>query len=151
MGRPFEGRFGSWTATIQFDPAKPEDARIRVVIPTRSAKTGEAYFDENISQGDWFDATRYPEAVFEMNEGVFKDSETKYEATGILNLKGQRLPLRLPFTLEINGANAKMHAEITLQRLDLGLGRDTAAQAKGDEEWVQNDVRVVIDVLAARQ
>jgi cytochrome b561 len=151
MGRPFEGRFQNWTATIQFDPAKPQDARIRVAIPTASARTGEPYFDENISQGDWFDAAKYPEAVFEVNEGVFKDSETQYEATGVLTLKGQRYPLRLPFTLEINGANAKMHGEITLQRLDLGIGRDTLAEAKGDEEWVANDVRVVIDVVATRQ
>jgi len=151
MGRPFEGRFGKWDATIQFDPASPKDARIRVVIPTISAKTGEPYFDDSISQGDWFDSAKFPEAVFEVNEGVFKDSETEYEATGVLTVKGVRYPVRLPFTLEINGANAKMHGETTLQRLDINIGKDTLAQAKGDEEWVQNDVRVVIDVVATRQ
>ncbi len=86
-----------------------------------------------------------------MNEGVFKDSETEYEATGILNIKGQRVPVRLPFTLNISGATAKMHGEVTLKRLDLGIGRDTLAEAKGDEEWVQNDVIVEIDVVATRQ
>ena len=60
MGRPFEGRFEKWSATIQFDPAKPQDARIRVVIPTVSAKTGEPYFDDSISQGDWFDCSQAP-------------------------------------------------------------------------------------------
>jgi hypothetical protein len=62
-----------------------------------------------------------------------------------------RYPVRLPFTLEINGANAKMHGETTLQRLDIDIGKDTLAEAKGDEEWVQNDVRVVIDVVATRK
>jgi cytochrome b561 len=151
MGRPFEGRFEKWDATIQFDPANPKDARIRVVIPTVSAKTGEPYFDDSISQGDWFDSAKHPEAVFEVNEGVFKDSETEYEATGVLTVKGVRYPVRLPFTLEINGANAKMHGETTLQRLDIDIGKDTLAEAKGDEEWVQNDVRVVIDVVATRK
>ena len=78
MGRPFEGRFETWTATIQFDPAKPEDARIRVVIPTSSAKTGEPYFDENITPGRLVRRRRsIPEAVFEVNEGVFKDSRDR--------------------------------------------------------------------------
>ncbi|HET6344455.1 MAG TPA: YceI family protein, partial [Myxococcota bacterium] len=151
MGRPFEGRFEKWDAAIQFDPANPRDARIRVTIPTISAKTGEPYFDDSISQGDWFDSAKFPDAVFEVNEGVFKDSETQYEATGVLTVKGVRYPVRLPFTLEINGANARMHGETTLQRLDIDIGKDTAAEAKGDEEWVQNDVRVVIDVVATRQ
>ena len=41
--------------------------------------------------------------------------------------------------------------EITLKRLALGVGSSTLAEAKGDEEWVQDDVAVVIDVVATRQ
>lgn len=152
MGRPFEGRFEQWTANIQFDPARPKDARIRVVIPTKSAKTAEPYFNDSLPEADWFDASKHKEAVFEVNEGVFKDSETKYEATGVLTVKGVKYPLRLPFTLNISGATAKMHAEITLKRLELGIGRGTPAKkTSGDEEWVQDDVGVVIDVVATRQ
>jgi len=152
MDRPFQGRFEQWTANIQFDPAKPQDARIRVVIPTISAKTQEPYFNDSLPEADWFDASKHKEAVFEVNEGVFKDSETKYEATGVLTVKGVKLPIRLPFTLNINGATAKMHGEITLKRLDLGIGRGTATtKAAGKEEWVQDDVGVVIDVVATRQ
>ncbi len=151
MGRPFEGRFGKWDATIQFDPAKPENARIRVVIPTATADAGDPYFNENITQGDWFDVQKHPEAVFEVSQGVAKKSEREYEATGALTLKGQTYPVRLPFTLDISGDTAKMHGEATLKRLDLGVGRDTLAEAKGDEEWVQNNVVVVIDVVATRQ
>ncbi len=151
MGRPFEGRFTQWTATIQFDPDKPEDARIRVVIPTASVSTGEAYFDENVTQGDWFDVTAHPEAVFEVNEGVFKDGPTQYEATGVLTFKGVRHPVRLPFTLEIDGATARMHGETTLQRLTLGVGSATIAEPQGDAEYVADDVVVVVDVVATRQ
>jgi cytochrome b561/polyisoprenoid-binding protein YceI len=152
MDRPFEGRFEQWTANIQFDPAKPQDARIRVVIPTVSAKTAEPYFNDSLPEADWFDASKHKEAVFEVNEGVFKDSETQYEATGVLTVKGVKHPVRLPFTLNINGATAKMHAEITLKRLELGIGRGTPAKkASGNEEWVQDDVGVVIDVVATRQ
>ena len=129
------------------------DARIRVVVPIASIDAGDPYFTENVTQGDWLDAKNNPEAVFEVNQGVFKDSETQYEATGILTLKGQKLPVRLPFKLEINGANAKMHGEVTLQRLDAGIGKGTLAKkpAKGDDEWVDDDIKVIVDVVATRQ
>ncbi len=157
MGRPFEGRFTDWTADIRFDadaapsPQTPIPASIRVAIKTRSAATGEPYFDENVSQGDWFNAFQHPEAVFEVNEGVFKDSATEYEATGVLTLKGVRHPLRLPFTLQVEGGEARMHAELGMSRTGLGIGRATLTAEQGDAEWVADEVRLVIDVVAVRQ
>lgn len=157
MGRAFEGRFPGWTAQIQLDtdaPASkdtPVDGYVRVAIPMAKVTTGEPYFDENVTQGDWFDVSKHPEAVFEVKGGVFKDSDTQYEATGVLTLKGVDHPVRLPFTLAIDGATATMHGEITLKRLALGVGADTLAEEKGDAEWVQDDVAVVIDVVATRQ
>jgi hypothetical protein len=44
-----------------------------------------------------------------------------------------------------------MHGEVTLSRLTLGVGAGTAAKASGDAEWVADDVKVVIDVVATRQ
>ena len=158
MGRPFEGRFTQWTAQIQLDtdatppnPNTPVDGYIRVAIPLSSAQTGEPYYDENVSQGDWFDVAKYPEAVFEVTGGVFKDSDTQYEATGVLNIKGGVHPVRLPFTLAIDGSTATAHAETTLKRMALGIGAGTLTEEKGDAEWVQDDVLVVIDLVATRQ
>ncbi len=157
MGQPFEGRFSKWTAQIQLDaaapanPDKPIDGYIRVVIPMSSAQTGEPYYDENVGQGDWFDVAKHPEAVFEVTGGVFKDSDTQYEATGILKLKGVDHLVRLPFTLKIDGQTATAHGETTLKRLALGVGAETLTEAKGDAEYVQDDVLVVIDIVATRQ
>ena len=90
--RPVEGRFAKWDATIQFDPAKPQDTRVRVVIPTAQADAGDPFFNDSLADVDWFNVRQHPEAVFEINEGVFKDSETQYEATGVLTVKGVPLP-----------------------------------------------------------
>jgi len=157
MGRPFEGSFSGWKADIQLDtnaPASkdtPVDGHIRVAIPMASVNTGEPYYDENVTQGDWFDVAKYPEAVFEVTGGVFKDSDTQYEATGVLTLKGAQTPVRLPFTLALDGATATAHAEITLQRMALGVGKGTYIAEKGDAEWVADDVKVIIDIVATRQ
>ena len=157
MGRPFEGSFSGWKADIQIDtdaPASkdtPVDGYIRVSIPMASVNTGEPYFDENVTQGDWLDVAKFPEAVFEVTGGVFKDSDTQYEATGVLTLKGLKHPVRLPFTLSLNGATATAHAETTLKRMALGVGTGTYIEEKSDAEWVADDVKVIIDLVATRQ
>ena len=69
----------------------------------------------------------------------------------MLVLKGVRHPLRLPFTLDIAGNEARMHAEIGMSRLALGVGRATLAAEQGDAEWVADEVRLVVDVVATRQ
>jgi cytochrome b561/polyisoprenoid-binding protein YceI len=152
MGRPFEGRFNGWTADIRFDPDRPEVSTVRVVIPTAQAKTGEAYFDENLPEGDWFDSRTHADAVFEVAPGgVLRNSNGTYDATGVLTLKGQRFPLRLPFQLRIDGATAQMNAQLTVKRTELGVGRDTLTAERGDEEWVADDVALVITVVATRR
>ena len=40
MGKAFKGSFGAWQASIDFDPAKPEAAKVAVTIDLASAKTG---------------------------------------------------------------------------------------------------------------
>jgi polyisoprenoid-binding protein YceI len=157
QGDAFEGRFPDWTAQIQLDtaapanPDKPVDGYIRVAIPMGKVATGEPYFDESVTQGDWFDVAKHPEAVFEVTGGVYKLGDTQYEATGVLKLKGVDHPVRLPFTLTIDGNTATARGEITLQRLTLGVGAGTPAKAEGNAEWVANDVAVMINVTATRQ
>lgn len=157
MGTAYEGKFPEWTAQIQLDTdaapnqQTPVDGYVRVAIPVGKITTGQSYFDENVVQGDWFDVPNFPEAVFAVTGGVYKLSATSYEATGVLKLKGVDHPVRLPFTLAIDGTTATMHGEVTVARLDLGIGKATAHEAAGDAEWVGNDVQIIVDVVASRQ
>lgn len=157
MGTDYEGVFPDWTAQIQLDTdaapnqETPVDGYVRVAIPLAKVSTGQSYFDGNVTQGDWFDVASHPEAVFEVTGGIYKLSATAYEATAVLTIKGQDHPVRLPFTLAVDGSTATMHGEVTLSRLDLGVGKATAAEARGDEEWVRDGVQVIVDVVATRQ
>ncbi|MEZ5938312.1 MAG: cytochrome b/b6 domain-containing protein [Hyphomonadaceae bacterium] len=151
MGRPFEGTFDSWTSEIQFDPAEPAAARIHTTIKMDSGNTGEPYFDGNMTEGDWFDVRQFPDATFSVNEGVAHLQGNEYEATGILTIKGVDHPVRLPFTLDIDGDTATVHGETTLKRMALGVGAETKTEGEGDDEWVGDDVGIVIDLTAVRQ
>lgn len=157
MGRPYEAVFPEWNAKVQLDTDAetnehiPADGYVRVVIPVGKISTGEPYFDDSLSQGDWFDSSKHPEAVFEVKGGIFKRTERDYEATGVLQIKGASVPVRLPFTLDIAGTTATMHGEVTLKRRDLAIGGSTPTEPAGDAEWVADDVVVVIDIVATRQ
>lgn len=157
MGRPYGVSFPEWDAKVQLDTDAetnehiPADGYVRVAIPVGKISTGEPYFDDSLSQGDWFDTSKHPEAVFEVKGGIYKLTERDYEATGVLQMKGKPLPVRLPFTLDIAGTTATMHGEVTLKRRDLGVGGATPTEPEGDAEWVADDVVVVIDIVATRQ
>ena len=78
-------------------------------------------------------------------------SSASYRVRIALNLKGVDHPVRLPFKLTLDGTTATMHGEVTLARMDLGIGKSTATAGEGDAEWVRNEVQVIVDVVATRQ
>ncbi len=61
-GNAFEGKFGKWSGTIDFDPANPAAGHAAITIDVASAATGDTQKDEALPQPDWFDATKFPNA-----------------------------------------------------------------------------------------
>lgn len=143
MGREFTGRFNGWTADIRFDPAKPADSRVRVVIDLASAKTGDAMYDKTLPTADWFDTAKTRQAVFEA-ASVRQKGPNAYEADGKLTIRGKSVPVRLPFTLKINGKSAVMDGKVVLKRTAWGIGQGSDAAG----EWVSLDIPVQVHVEA---
>ncbi|MGI6246979.1 MAG: cytochrome b/b6 domain-containing protein [Pseudochelatococcus sp.] len=142
-GEAFEGRFEDWDGDIRFDPADLGGSKVVVRIRTASARTGDATQENSLRTGEWFNADRFPEAVFEA--GTFRSlGEHRYEAGGTLTIKGKPFPVVLPFRLTIGDAGASMEGEVDLDRtaLDLGMFSDAAA------EWVSKTIRVKVAVRA---
>jgi polyisoprenoid-binding protein YceI len=120
-GAAFRGVFTRWSATIRFDPANLAGSSARVVIEPASANSGDSTRDTTLREGDWFDTARSPQVVFQTTS--FRNTgPNRYEAVGALNVKGRAIPLTLPFSLTITGAQADMRASISLDRTRLGLG-----------------------------
>lgn len=121
-GAPFSGRFARWTAAIRFDPKNLGGSSVTAAIDVTSAATGDKDRDESLPTADFFDAAKFPRATFTATS--FKDlGGGRYQAVGQLNLRGVSRPLTLPFTLAITGAQAKMNATVTLNRLAFGIGQ----------------------------
>ncbi|MDP3748389.1 MAG: YceI family protein [Phenylobacterium sp.] len=145
-GTPIEGRFQRWRADIVFDPDALDRSNVRVEIEVASADTGDSQRDEVLPSGDWFDAASHPKAVFAARR-FRKTGTDRYVAEGELTLRGATKPLRLPFTLKIDGDTARLTGVTSLDRTAFGVGQG---------EWTNTDqipakVTISVDLTARRR
>ena len=144
-GEAFKGRFKSWSAAIDFDPAKPEAAHVAVTIDMASATTDEPQKDAALPEADWFAVSQFAKATFEATGFAPKGGDA-YEAKGKLTLRGVAKDLTLPFTLTISGDTAHAAGTVKLVRTDFGVGQGQWA----NDQMVGLDVGVDIDLVATR-
>ena len=144
-GAPFEGRFNQFDADIRFDPGALGDSRVTVVVDTSSFSTDNEQRDSVATGEEWFSVDVFPEARFEVTAFSHVDGDS-YEAVADLTIRDMTVSITLPFSLVIDGDTARMSGEVSLNRLDFGLGQ-------GDWEsdaMVGYPVRVSVDLTAVR-
>nr|WP_272211890.1 YceI family protein [Marinicella sp. W31]MDC2877780.1 YceI family protein [Marinicella sp. W31] len=142
-GKTLTGEFESWTASIDFDPEKPDDALITAEIDTASAATGKAQYDGMLPSADWFAVDEFASAEFTTDNVMLLD-DGRYKADGLLTIKAITLPIELEFTLDIDGDSAHAIGTATLQRKDYDLGPAVNADTVGET------VTVTLDLTATR-
>lgn len=144
-GNAFEGRFENFEVAIDFDPDEPANARVRATINAASAVTGDNQRDEALPEKAWFNVVEFPQIVF-LAEGFEKVGPSEFTTNGILTVLGVEHKLPFPFRLDLVDNSARMNAELTLNRQQLGIGSGPWAEGK----WVGLDVNVQIQIEAVR-
>lgn len=84
----YTARFDEAEASLDFDPASPETARLTAIVHANSVSTGDADFDEQLRGGGWLGAANHPEIVFRTTN-IEVTAEAAGRAEGELTLKGQ--------------------------------------------------------------
>ncbi len=141
LGSDVSGSFADWTSSISFDPEGADvlgnvETTIAITSLSLGSVTGQAM------GADFFDAETHPTAVF---VGEITAAETDYEANGTLTIKGNTMPVTLPFTLDIVDNTATMAGQITLDRRDFNVGASMA-----DESSLGFSVIVEVALTATR-
>jgi polyisoprenoid-binding protein YceI len=130
------GRFDRFDASLEFDPAQPQAARLVVLVETASIDLDLPAFEQELRGPQWFDAARFPQARFESRAIELTGPDTG-RVEGLLTLHGESAPVVLEVTF--NGAGDSLltgrytlgfAASGTLSRSDFGLG--AYAPAVGD-------------------
>lgn len=145
-GSSIEGRFNRWTADILFGPEALDRSKVSVSIDLASAVSGDQQRDESMQGEDWFDTAKHAKATFTATR-FEKTGDNRYVAHGQLSLRGVTKPVRLPFTLKIEGDKARVSGVTTLDRTAFGVGQG---------EWTSTDqipaqVKVSINLTATRK
>ncbi len=99
-----QGRFTDVTGTVDFDPAKPEEAKADVTIRVASLQTGVDALDRHLRSGDFFDAAVHPVATFK-STSVKVTGDKAAEVTGDLTLLGVTKPVTLAVTWVFSGSH----------------------------------------------
>ncbi|MDO8800869.1 YceI family protein [Phenylobacterium sp.] len=144
-GQALEGRFDQWTADIAFSPDALDRSHVKVTIDLASVATGDPQRDVALPGADFFDVAQHPRAIFTADR-FEAAGQNRYVAHGKLALRGVTKPVRLPFTLKIDGDKARMSGVTSLDRTAFGVGQG---------EWQATDqipaqVKVSVQLTATR-
>lgn len=150
QGAMFEGVFQGFGGEIRFDASRPEESTALITIDMRSVDSQSPERDQSLLDKDWFSVESFPESRFEVSK-FDKVDENQFIARGELTIRGVKksidLPLNIIFSLDEQGRDlATATGEVTLQRLDFGVGQG----AWSDTDAVGNPIKVKVSVVAAR-
>jgi polyisoprenoid-binding protein YceI len=138
QGTKFNGRFQTYTATIDLDAADPTKGSIVGTVQLDSVNTRDHDRDASLLDKDWFNAKEFPQAKFE-SQKIEKAADGSYVANGQLTLKGQTKPAAMKFTLTGSGAAAQFAGTMSINRFDFNVG-----EGWNDTSWVAQDVAVEV-------
>jgi polyisoprenoid-binding protein YceI len=146
IGVPMEGKFKKFDATVEFDPAKLATSSAKVEIDVASFEIGDAATTKEVKGRDWFDAARYPKAVFQ-STGIRNGAAGKYEVAGKLTIKGKTLDVVVPATYRQEGAGQVFEGVLPIKRNTFNIGegdwRDTSV--------VADEVQIKFRLVTARK
>ena len=122
-------QFAQGQGMLEFDPANPTHAAVKVTIPLSTLNTGVPALDDDFRSSDFFDTTRFPTATFTSTRVERAAGTDRLKVTGDLNLHGVTRPVMLDVTLVKIGNNPRtglptigFDATTTLKRSEFGLG-----------------------------
>ena len=149
-GQPVQGEFESFKGRIIFDPSDLGASQANILIYTSSIATGSEDRDSQAQSESWFAVEEFPVAIFQTESFTHLEGE-QYNARGNLTIRGTSFPVVLPFSLKIEehddgSSNAYMNAEISLMRLDFGVGQGEWEST----EAIDNEVKVAIFIEASQ-
>ncbi len=120
MGADVAGSFASWTAEITFDETAVDGKHGSVLVKIDTASVTLGSVSDQVKGPDFFDAANHTSATFTAD--ILPGEAGGYIAEGTLSLRGQPVPVSMPFALIIEGDTARMTGQTTVDRRDFGMG-----------------------------
>lgn len=148
------GTFDTYQGQIEFDPAKPEKASVRVTIDAASINTKNEGRDGHLRSPDFFAVEEYPSITFESTK-VTPKGDGMFMVDGNLTMRGVTKPVS--FVAQFHGAGnhpmmeghqvAGFSGELSVNRKDFGIvwnaNMDKGGVVLGDEVEIELNIEAV--------
>lgn len=139
-GAKTTGRFGKFTANIDFATTPAPQGRIDVSIDMNSVDTRDKDRDSQLRTADLFDVAKQPRALYAATQ--FTAKAGAFEGQGKLTLRGvtRDVPIIFNFqsSTEAGQPVALLKGTATIKRLQFGVGQGEWKST----EWISDDVQV---------
>jgi polyisoprenoid-binding protein YceI len=143
-GAENHGSFRQFATELDYDAKNPAAGSLRVTVQTASLDTQDKDRNDALGGPDLFDVKKYPTAQYVAGSFV-KRADGKLEAVGKLTLRGVTKELRVPLTIRETAEGVELSGELTLRRLDFGVGQGEwqSTEMVGDDVKLQYKVPLV--------
>ena len=145
MGVAVEGRLPKFSAQINFEPNKLDQATARIEIDLASINAGSEEASAEVKKKSWFNLAAFPTATF-VSTAVKQLATQRYVAQGQLTIKGITNNVTVPFTVRFNDGETIYEGGFTLLRLAFKIGEG----AWSDSDTVADEVRVRFRIVQTR-
>lgn len=143
MGVAVDGRFARFDAQVNFDPARPETSSAALTVDIASIDAGSEEADSTAAERAWLDKAGFPKATFK-STSVRAVGPGKYEAKGLLTIKGKPREITVPFTAADQASGATLlSGKFSIRRTDFGIG----GGEWNEGDLVANEVPVKFQLL----
>lgn len=125
MNVPIEATFRKFTAQIDFDVARPADAKASIDIDISSFDLGDADYNRDVLRKEWFNAAQFPKARFvasTIRASAGAPAGARYDVTGRLTIKGKTADVRFPLTVGQDRGGRTFDGVLPIKRLAFDIG-----------------------------
>jgi polyisoprenoid-binding protein YceI len=143
-GAENHGSFRQFATELAYDPKNPVAGSLKVTVQTGSLDTQDKDRNDLLAGAELFDVSKYPTAQY-VASSFAKRADGQLEAVGKLTLRGVTKDLRVPLTLRMAGNGCELSGEVTIKRLDFGVGQGEwqSTESVGNEVKLQYKVPLV--------
>ena len=145
------GDFNDFSGTLQYDPQKPESAKVEITIQATSIDTHNERRDNHLRSADFFDVQTFPTITFKSTKVTPAKERNHFNVTGDLTIRGVTKSVvvdveMLGFGPTDMGLRGGFNATAKINRSDYGVKwnktLETGGMLLGEEVTVEFPVEI---------
>ena len=144
MNVPVEAPFRTFSASIDYDAAKPAASKASVEITTASFDIGDPMYNKEVAKKEWFNSAQFPKASF-VSTSIAPAGAGKLNVSGKLTMKGRTADVTFPLTVKADGGKQVFEGQLPIKRLAFNIGEGEWK----DTSMVADEVVIKFRVTAA--